>query len=108
MAPAWQSALTNLSTPDYSLARSSAEWDYLRILGRSSLVDLAVYQQFREKASLAQKLPQLDQSYADIVARNKATFDSTIPALWISSDATQRYMNDLDYYSSLWHSMSSF
>ena len=102
--PLWQSTLSALPKPDYS-SSVSAEWEYLRALGRSSLLDIAVYEEFRGKGSLAaQNLSKVDQSYADIVARNEATFKSTIPAEWQNSDATKRYMSDLDYYSSLWHS----
>lgn len=102
--PPWQSALSALSSPGYS-ASTSPEWDYLRALGRSSLLDIAIYDQFRSTGSLAAaKLPEIDHSYATIVARNEATFKSTIPTEWQSNNATRRYLNDLDYYSSLWHS----
>lgn len=103
--PLWQSTLSALPKPDYSPS-VGPEWEYLRALGRSSLLDFAVYEEFRGgKGSLAaQNLSKVDQSYADIVARNEATFKSTIPAEWQNSDATKRYMSDLDYYSSLWYS----
>lgn len=107
--PLWQSTLSALPKPDYS-SSVSAEWEYLRALGRSSLLDIAVYEEFRGgKGSVAaQHLAKVDQSYADIVARNEATFKSTIPAEWQNSDATKRYMSDVDYYSSLWHSTHVF
>lgn len=103
--PPWQSTLSALSNSSYSVS-TSPEWDYLRALGRSSLLDFAVYEEYRRgKGSLAAaKLSEVDRAYADIVARNEATFKSTIPAEWQHSDATKRYVNDLDYYSSLWHS----
>jgi hypothetical protein len=103
--PLWQSTLSALSKPDY-LPTVCLEWEYLRALGRSSLLDFDVYEGYRGgKGSLAaQNLSKVAQSYADIVARNEATFKSSIPVEWQNSDATKRYMNDLDYYSSLWHS----
>ena len=102
--PPWQSTLSALSNSSYSVS-TSPEWDYLRALGRSSLLDMAVYDQFRSTGTLAAaKLPEIDHSYAAIVARNEATFMSTIPAEWQHCNTTARYLNDLDYYSSLWHS----
>ena len=102
-APLWQSALSALPKPDYS-PTVSPEWEYLRALGRSSLLDVAVYDQFRSTGTLAAKnLPEICHFYPPIVARNEATFKCTIPAEWQNSDATKRYVNDLDYYSSLWH-----
>src|SRR5262249_1667511 len=58
----------------------------------------------RPVRSMAQSLPELEGRYGDIVARNERVFHSDIPANWRSNHATQRYLNDLDYYSAKWHS----
>lgn len=120
--PAWQSALGGVKQPDYRVGgRPDQEWHYLRTLGRSSLVDIDVYNAYceqlaRERSSTerrpvrhtAQVLPILDHVYKDIVMRNERVFNSDIPAIWLNNEATRRYLNDLDYYSTKWHSARVF
>jgi hypothetical protein len=113
--PAWQAALCDkqLQQPGYHASgRPPLEWQYLRALARSSLLDIAVYERFRRNEDpdhpyslAADKLPVIPDGHcARIVARTERVFTSAIPPNWLNNEATRRYQSDLDYYAKMWHS----
>lgn len=102
--PPWQAELAKLANPNYAPA-SGIEWEYLRTLGRSSLLDVGCYSSSRDKYPLAKKrLPEVDAGYRSILDRNQNTWLSAIPSMWQDHARTVEYQRNFDSYSTLWGS----
>lgn len=98
---AWQQVLAKGKRPDYAASRNR-DWEYLRVLAKSSMLDVGLYEEFRGKGSLASKWEAPYNYCFEVVNRNEKTYQRDIPATWMVHPATTRYLSDLDYYSAEW------